>query len=234
MNKPQRILIVDDEVKIAEVIRSYLEKSGYEVYDAQTCAQARGILKTAGADLMILDLMLPDMSGEAFCREVRRDSQIPILMLTAKVAEAEILQGLEIGADDYVTKPFSVRQLVARVQALLRRSRITQEPQTAVLSFCGGELEMEPEKYEVRRSGAPVSLTPNEFRLLLALAANPHRVFTREDLIRAAFGNDFDGYDRTVDSHIKNLRQKIETDPKTPRYILTVFGVGYRFGGEPS
>lgn len=234
MNRPQRVLIVDDEVKIAEVIRSYLEKAGYEVYDAQTCAQARGVLATAGADLIILDLMLPDQSGEAFCREVRRDSQVPIIMLTAKVAEAEILQGLEIGADDYVTKPFSVRQLVARVQALLRRSGYSQENQAAVRSYNGGALELEPEKHTVRRDGTVVGLTPNEFRLLLTLAENPHRVFTREDLIRAAFGQDFDGYDRTVDSHIKNLRQKIEEDPKNPRFVLTVFGVGYRFGGEPS
>lgn len=230
--KPQRILIVDDEVKIAEVVRSYLEKGGYEVFEAYDCAQAQKALDIHSPDLMILDLMLPDMSGEDFCRRVRKTSRIPIIMLTAKVEEADILQGLDIGADDYVTKPFSVRQLVARVQALLRRSGDEASPLVNVLSFNGQDLVVEPQKHEVRKRGEAVNLTPNEFKILMTLITYPHKVFTREELIVSALGMDFDGFDRTVDSHIKNIRQKIETDTKAPKYILTVHGLGYRFGGE--
>lgn len=232
VTKPQRILVVDDEVKIAEVVRSYLEKSGYEVFEAYDCAQAKKALDTYSPDLMILDLMLPDMSGEDFCRQVRKTSRIPIIMLTAKVEEADILLGLDIGADDYVTKPFSVRQLVARVQALLRRSGEEAAPLVNMLSFNDQDLVVEPQKHEVRKQGEPVSLTPNEFKILMALITYPHKVFTREELIVSALGMDFDGFDRTVDSHIKNIRQKIETDTKAPKYILTVHGLGYRFGGE--
>lgn len=230
--RQQRILVVDDEVKIAEVVRSYLEKSGYEVFEAYNCAQAQGVLDAQQPDLMILDLMLPDMSGEEFCKLVRKKSRIPIIMLTAKVEEADILKGLDIGADDYITKPFSVRQLVARVQALLRRSGNESVPLTNLLSFNDSDLVIEALKHEVRKQGELVNLTPNEFKILMTLAATPHKVFTREALIESALGMDFDGYDRTVDSHIKNLRQKIESDTKNPKYILTVHGVGYRFGGE--
>lgn len=230
--KSHRVLIVDDEVKIAEVVRSYLEKSGFQVYEATTCTEARGIIERHQPDLMILDLMLPDMSGEAFCREVRTHSQMPIIMLTAKVEEADILNGLEIGADDYITKPFSVRQLVARVQALLRRSGAAAFPVPNQLSFDGQDLVIEPQSRVVRKQGETVNLTPNEYKILMSLVTYPNKVFTREELIAAALGMDYEGYDRTVDSHIKNLRQKIETDSKCPKYILTVHGVGYRFGGE--
>ncbi len=230
--KPQRILIVDDEVKITEVVRSYLEKEGFEVFEAYDCAQAQKVLENHQPNLMILDLMLPDMSGEAFCIQVRKNSRIPIIMLTAKVEEADILKGLDIGADDYVTKPFSVRQLVARVQALLRRSGEEAGPLSGVLGFNDNDLVIEPQKHEVRKQGQPVNLTPNEFKILMALVTCPHKVFTREELIVSALGMDFDGFDRTVDSHIKNIRQKIESDTKAPKYILTVHGLGYRFGGE--
>lgn len=230
--KPQRILVVDDEVKIAAVVRSYLEKSGYEVFEAYDCAQAQTVLDTRQPDLMILDLMLPDMSGEEFCKLTRKKSRIPIIMLTAKVEEADVLQGLDIGADDYVTKPFSVRQLVARVQALLRRSGTEPAPLANILSFNGRDLLIEPQKHEVRKQEELLNLTPNEFKILMTLVTHPHKVFTREELIVSALGMDFDGFDRTVDSHIKNLRQKIETDTKNPKYILTVHGIGYRFGGE--
>lgn len=230
--KPQKILVVDDEIKLAEVVRSYLEKSGYEVFEAYDCAQAQAVLDRNQPDLMILDLMLPDMSGEDFCRQVRRQSRIPIIMLTAKVEESDILQGLDIGADDYVTKPFSVRQLVARVQALLRRSAADAVPLTNQLCFNDRDLVIEPQKHEVRKRGELLNLTPNEFKILMTLVTYPNKVFTREELIVSALGMDFEGFDRTVDSHIKNLRQKIETETKNPKYILTVHGVGYRFGGE--
>lgn len=230
--KPQRILVVDDEVKIAEVVKSYLEKEGYEVFEAYDCAQAQKILDNHQPNLMVLDLMLPDMSGEEFCKQVRKISRIPIIMLTAKVEEADILKGLDIGADDYMTKPFSVRQLVARVKALLRRSGEEAGPLANMLSFNSGDLVVEPQKYEVRKNGVLVNLTPNEFKILMTLVTYPHKVFTREELIVSALGIDFEGFDRTVDSHIKNLRQKIETDSKDPKYILTVHGIGYRFGGE--
>lgn len=230
--KPQRILVVDDEVKIAEVVRSYLEKSGYEVFEAYDCAQAQRVLDADQPNLMILDLMLPDMSGEEFCRLIRKKSRIPIIMLTAKVEETDILKGLDIGADDYITKPFSVRQLVARVQALLRRSSEEAVPLANLMSYYDQDLVIEPQKHEVRKQSMLVNLTPNEFKILMTLVSYPHKVFTREELIESALGTDFDGFDRTVDSHIKNIRQKIETETKDPKYILTVHGIGYRFGGE--
>ena len=230
--KPQQILVVDDEVKIAEVVKSYLEGFGYTVFEAHDCAQAQKIMDRQPLDLMILDLMLPDMNGEDFCRQIRKKSRIPIIMLTARVDEPDMLRGLEIGADDYVTKPFSIRQLAARVQALLRRSGTESFPMANLLEYNEQDLVVEPMKHEVKKQGEPVNLTPNEYRILMTLITYPNKVFTREALIVSALGNDYDGFDRTVDSHIKNIRQKIETDPKNPTYILTVHGIGYRFAGE--
>lgn len=230
--KTQRILVVDDEVKITQVIKSYLEKEGYVVFEAVNCAQAEVILKSQSPDLMVLDLMLPDLSGEEFCKKIRKTSPIPIIMLTAKVEEQDILEGLNIGADDYMTKPFSVKQLVARVQALLRRASMENRVTSPLLAYNHGELTIEPDKHEIKKQGELVSLTPNEFRILMTLATYPNKVFTREELIIAALGEDFVGYDRTVDTHVKNIRQKIEVDIKSPKIILTVHGVGYRFGGE--
>lgn len=230
--KIQRILVVDDEIKITQVIKSYLEIEGYEVFEAINCTEAGQLLREKKPDLMILDLMLPDLSGEVFCQEVRKTSQIPIIMLTAKVEEAHILNGLEIGADDYITKPFSVKQLVARVKALLRRAGQEGSPNSGVLNYNHGDLMIEPEKHEVKKNGEVISLTPNEFKILLTLATYPNKVFTREELITMALGDDFAGYDRTVDTHVKNIRQKIEKDLKNAQYIITVHGVGYRFGGE--
>lgn len=229
--KNHSILIVEDEVKISAVIKSYLEISGYEVFEAQDCMAARKVLNFNKPSLIVLDLMLPDLSGEAFCREVRKTSRIPIIMLTAKVEETDILMGLEMGADDYMVKPFSVKQLVARIQALLRRSHDEIIPLINRIHFNADDLVIEPLKHEVRKQGVLVNLTPNEFKILMVLVAYPNRVFTRENLILAALGKDFDGFDRTVDSHIKNIRQKIETNSKEPQYILTVHGIGYRFGG---
>lgn len=227
-----RILVVDDEEKIAEVVKSYLENSGFKVYCAYTGKEALELFGTINPRLVLLDLMLPDISGEELCRTIRKKSRVPIIMLTAKVEEENILNGLGIGADDYVTKPFSPRQLVARVFALLRRSEDEKMPLANVLSFNNGELTIDSIKHEIRKDGLPVSLTPNEYNILMALVKYPQKAFTRDELVYLVLGEDYEGYDRTIDTHVKNLRQKIEPDVRAPRYILTVYGVGYKFGGE--
>ncbi len=229
--KQQKILVVDDEAKIVEAIKSYLESSGYTVFHAYDCAQAQKVMERHALDLLILDLMLPDMSGEDFCKKIRKTSRLPIIMLTAKAAESDMLKGLDIGADDYMTKPFSVRELLARVHALLRRSA-ESAPLFNTMIFNDRDLVIENQKHEVRKQGELVNLTPNEYKILTTLIAYPTRVFTREELIVSALGSDYEGFDRTVDSHIKNLRQKIESDTKNPVYILTIHGIGYKFGGE--
>ncbi len=175
--------------------------------------------------------MLPDLSGEEICVEIRKKSRVPIIMLTAKIEESDLLTGLNIGADDYITKPFSLKELYARIEAVLRRSSDDLVPLYNKTSFNHGDLEVEFESHTVKKKRVEINLTPHEFKLLAALIKYPNRVFTREDLIKAAFGDEFEGYDRTVDSHIKNLRQKIESDPRSPVYILTIFGIGYKFGG---
>lgn len=227
-----KVLVVDDEEKITEVVRSYLEKSGFKVYCAYSGNEALELFEKVNPKLIVLDLMLPDMSGEDICRTIRRKSRVPIIMLTAKVEEESILNGLGIGADDYVTKPFSPRQLVARVIALLRRSEDEIMPLSNTLSFNGGELIIDSIKHEVKKDGQVVSLTPNEFKILVTLVKYPQKAFTRDELVFLVLGEDYEGYDRTIDTHIKNLRQKIEQDVKSPVYIQTVYGVGYKFGGE--
>lgn len=228
----KKILVVDDEEKIVEIVASYLEHNGYRIYKAFSGKEAFRIFEKESPALVILDLMLPDVSGEEICRILRKKSRVPIIMLTAKVEEEDMVQGLNIGADDYITKPFSPRELVARVNALIRRT--SEEPVLSanVLEFNDGDLVVNTLKHEVKKGGKTAALTPNEYRILLALIKYPAKVFTRDELISLALGGDFDGFDRTVDTHVKNLRQKIETDPKHPRYILTVYGIGYRFGGE--
>lgn len=226
------ILIVDDEAKIVEVIKSYLESSGYEVYTASNGEAALASFERNQPSLIILDLMLPDISGEEVCRRLRKQSRVPIIMLTAKIEEKDILNGLDIGADEYVTKPFSPRQLVARVAALLRRAEEDTIPLARIMSFFNDDLVIDFQSYEVKKNGDVVNLTPNEFKILGALLKYPQKVFTREELIRYVMGEDFDGYNRIIDTHIKNLRQKIETDSRNPKYILTVHGIGYKFGGE--
>lgn len=232
MNHAKKILVVDDEQKIVEVVKSYLEHSGYEVYSAYDGRQALKLFEKVAPSLIILDLMLPDISGEDICRSIRKESRVPIIMLTAKVEEEDILKGLGIGADDYITKPFSPKQLVARVNAVLRR--MSEDPVTLsnTLSFHDGDLVIDNLKHEVRKRGCIVNLTPKEYRILLTLIKYPQKTFTREELINMALGDDFEGFDRTVDTHIKNLRQKIESDVKSPAYLLTIHGIGYRFGGE--
>ena len=228
----KKILVVDDEPKIVEVISSYLSKTGYTVYEAFTGREALETFHRVNPALVVLDLMLPDLSGEEICKALRKESRVPIIMLTAKVGEEDILQGLGMGADDYITKPFSPRQLVARIGAVLRRTENDLMPLSNVLSFNHDDLVIDYNSHGVKKAGAPVSLTPSEFKLLTILVKYPKKVFTRNELIYLVMGEDYDGFDRSIDTHIKNLRQKIETDHKHPDYVLTVHGVGYRFGGD--
>lgn len=232
----KKILIVDDEVKIVEFTEVYLINSGYVVYKAYTGKEALDIFHSNKVDLILLDLMLPDISGEQICNEIRKVSQVPILMLTAKSGDENIIHGLNIGADDYMTKPFSPRQMIARVNALLRRvpeeTSHNKQEKEEILSFYNDDLILKHSDFTVYKSGVNVNLTPSEFKLLYTLARRPNKVFTREELISIAFDDDYLGYDRTIDSHIKNLRAKIEDNPKECRYILTVRGIGYKFGGE--
>jgi len=228
----KRILVVDDEPKIVEVVKSYLENSGYVVLEAYDGKQAYEICDKMNPSLIILDLMLPDTTGEEVCRRLRKKSKVPIIMLTAKIEEEDILKGLDIGADDYVTKPFSPRQLVARVEALLRRTEDDSAFLSKVISFYDDDLMIDLIHYDIKKKGISVNLTPNEYKILSTMVKYPKKVFTREELISVVIGSDFDGFDRIIDTHMKNIRQKIETDVKSPQYILTVHGVGYRFGGE--
>lgn len=231
MQQRQKILIVEDEVKLIEVIQSYLENEDYIVESALNGNRALSLFDSFKPDLVVLDLMLPDFSGEEICKIIRQHSRTPIIMLTAKSEEESIINGLNIGADDYITKPFSPRQLVARVKTVLRRTKESLGHETALV-FNKGDLVLLVESHEVQKNGSFVSLTPVEFELLVRMAKYPKKVFTREELIAFAMGNDYEGNDRTIDTHIKNLRQKIETNPKEPEYILTVYGIGYKFGGE--
>lgn len=225
------ILVVDDEIKILEIVEAYLKKDGFQVYTATDGEAALDIFKKEKIHLVVLDLMLPKLSGEEVCRKIRTFSEVPIIMLTAKADEEDKLQGLAIGADDYLTKPFSARELVGRINALLRRSYRGESPLADILIFNDGDLEVDIKKFQVKKKGKVVNLTPNEFKLLNILLANPGHVFTRDQLLEKAFGKDFEGFDRTVDTHIKNIRHKIEDNPKESKYILSIYGVGYKFGG---
>jgi DNA-binding response OmpR family regulator len=226
MNK--KIVVIDDEASVQDVVRGYLEKDGYLVYVAGNGTDGLAVAERTKPGLVVLDLMLPDIAGEEICREIRSRSDVPILMLTAKASEDERIDGLALGADDYLTKPFSPRELVARVRAILRRTQGAEMPLVETLSFDGGALEIDTVQHEVRRDGQPVELTPNEYKLLVTLARYPGRVYSRFELINHVQGYNFDGYERTIDAHVKNLRKKIEPDPKHPRYVETVFGTGYR------
>ena len=223
----KKVVVIDDDLSVQEVTRAYLERDGYLVYLAGTAAEGLAVAERVKPGLIVLDLMLPDRSGEEICREIRERSDVPILMLTAKASEDERVAGLALGADDYLTKPFSPRELVARVRAILRRTQ-TETPLVELISFDSGALEIDTVQHEVRRDGEPVELTPNEYKLLQTLARYPGRVYSRFELINHVQGYDYEGYERTIDAHVKNLRRKIEPDPKHPRYVETVFGVGYR------
>ncbi len=224
-----RILIVDDEPELVRVIRSYMENAGFQAAAAFRGDEALQVFRAERPDLVILDLNLPGMDGLDVAREIRRLGQTPIIMLTARVEETDRLVGLELGADDYVTKPFSPREVVARVRAVLRRAQGGAAAPEVIRS---ADLEIDVGRHTVRRGDQPLELTPTEFSLLAALAGQPGRVFNRMQLLELAQGSAFEGYERTIDVHIKNLRAKIEPDPKNPARILTVFGIGYKFAEE--
>ncbi len=229
MNDIKTILVVDDEPKIVEVVEAYLKKEGFDVLTAKDGEKALKLFKNELIHLVVLDLMLPKISGEEVCNRIRATSDVPIIMLTAKSEEDDKIEGLAIGADDYLTKPFSARELVGRVKALIRRSYRDSSPLADYLIFNNGDLEIDINKMKVKKSGQYVNLTTNEFKILLALLTNPGQVFSREQLVERAFGLDYEGFDRTIDSHIKNIRQKIEDNHKEPKYIITVYGMGYKF-----
>ncbi|MFN3928536.1 MAG: response regulator [Thermoflexus sp.] len=219
------ILLVEDEPRMRQVVRAYLEQAGFRVIAVGDGPSALHAFRREQPDLIVLDLMLPGMDGFEVCRAIRRESGVPIIILTARIEEEDRVVGLELGADDYITKPFSPRELVARVRAVLRRAQGELAP-PAIIRV--GDLTIDLERREVRVGDREVRLTPTEFELLAALARHPGRVFTRLQLLERIQGVAYEGYERTVDAHIKNLRQKIEPDPKNPQYVLTVYGVGYK------
>ena len=226
----KKILVVDDEIKFVNVLRGYLEQAGFNVVTANDGKSALAVFRHEKPNLILLDLNLPEMDGLDVARTIRKESNAPIIMLTARVEETDRLIGLELGADDYIVKPFSPREVVARVRAVLRRS----EGETAPVEMLRvGGIEIDLLKHSVTVQAKPIELTPTEFELLVALIKNPGRAFTRMQLLDLVQGEAFDGYERTVDAHIKNLRQKLGDDPKHPRFILTVFGIGYKFAEDP-
>jgi len=222
------ILLVEDERKLRELVRTYLERAGFTVLSTESGAEALSLAASAAPDLLVLDLGLPDVPGETVAREVRAAGGTPILMLTAKSSEEDRVRGLELGADDYVTKPFSPRELVLRVQAILRRGGRPADDD--VLSFGAGTLLIDEPRRAVTVRGSEADLTPTEWGILVALAAVPGRVYSRFELINRVRGYEFEGYERIIDSHVKNLRRKIERDPGNPEIVTTVLGGGYRLG----
>jgi two-component system, OmpR family, alkaline phosphatase synthesis response regulator PhoP len=225
----KKVLVVDDDVKTVELVRLYLDRDGYQVLTAYDGIEALRLARESCPDLIILDLMLPDINGLEVCRTLRHESDVPIIMLTARTTDQDKLRGLDLGADDYVTKPFSPKELAARVRAVLRRLPGERGPEEIKC----GELSMDFTKHEAFFAGRPLDLTTVEFRLLGILVKEPGRVCSRASLIEEALGYDFEGFDRTIDVHILNLRRKLEPDPSHPRYIKTVYGIGYKFvGGE--
>lgn len=221
----KKILVVDDEKKIVDIVKAYLEKEGYQVVVAYDGISALELAKSQSPDLIVLDLMLPEISGWDVCRQLRKNSDTPIIMLTARDEVPDRIVGLELGADDYITKPFSPNELVSRVRAVLRRSEGKAMPKNILTA---ADLAIDVEKRQVYRNNEAIELTPMEFDLLKVMAENPGRVYSRMQLLDMVQGEAYEGYERTIDSHIKNLRKKIEPDPNTPRYITTVYGVGYK------
>ncbi len=223
-----RILVVDDEKKITTVLKAYLQQEGFRVSTALNGLVALTMFKENPFDLLLLDLMLPGMSGIEICHEIRKISSVPIIMLTARVEEEDRIRGLNIGADDYITKPFSPREVVARVRAVLRRINNETSPLANVISYDNG-LTIDNLQYKILLHDQEVRLTPSEFRIVGALAKHPERVLSRGQLVKIVQGHDFDGDDRVIDVHIRKIRQKIEATPSDPQIILTVFGIGYKF-----
>lgn len=227
----RNVLVVDDEPKILEVVCMLLESRGFRTYPADHGLSALKIFDAENISLVILDRMLPDISGEQICTAIRKKSRVPIIMLTAKVEEEDVVEGLYMGADDYIIKPFGLKELYARIEAVLRRTENDLIPLVRRNSWRDGDFMVDFEKNEVRKQGVSLSLTPSERNILSILIKYPGKVFTREELIESAMGTGFTGFDRAIDSHIKNIRKKVEDDPKNPVYILTIPGLGYKFGG---
>lgn len=225
------VLVVDDEPRIVDLAREYLEHAGFAVLTATDGPSALTAARLRKPDVLVLDLGLPGMDGLDVARAIRRESSLPIVMLTARDDELDRVLGLEIGADDYVTKPFSPRELVARIRAILRRVDRAMEPGDRI-EASGVSIDLA--RMRVEAEGRTVDLTPTEFQLLVALARQPGRIFTRSQLLDAIHGVAFESYERAIDAHVKNLRRKLEADPSRPRYVLTVYGVGYRFAEEPA
>ena len=223
------ILIVDDDIKLVQLLKTYFDKEGFIVYTANDGLDALQAARETKPDIMVLDLMLPGLDGWDVCRRIRRENDLPIIMLTARDEESDRLVGLEIGADDYVTKPFSPKEVVARVKAVLRRTNkqvVQKEPIKA------GGITIDIERHQVMKGNESVELTPTEFKILEVLASNIGKVFSRLQIVEQTQGYTFEGYERTIDAHVKNLRHKLENNPKVPQYIVTVYGIGYKFAGD--
>lgn len=225
------VLIIEDDQKLARIVRVYLEGADFRVSQASSVKEALRKLSEEPPLAVILDLGLPDGSGEELCQDIKALGDIPVIMLTAKSAEEERIAGFSLGADDYVVKPASPRELVYRLKSVLKRYD-GASASNGPLSFSQGSLVLDSKRHEISKDGQPLTITPTEFKLLLTLASTPHRTFTRDELVSRALGYHFEGYERNIDAHIKNLRQKIEDDPRRPQYIKTVYGVGYLFCGE--
>jgi two-component system OmpR family response regulator len=226
------VLVVEDDRKIARVVALYLEEAGYRVVVAE---DGRKALEAAAKEkplLVILDLMLPDLGGEQVIQELQQLGDIPVIILTSKSSEEDRVVGFALGADDYVVKPFSPRELVFRVKAVLKRAHRDDLADSEAVSFERGTLVLDGHRYEVKRRGVAVNLTPSEFKVLFTLASHPDRVMTRSELVEKALGYEFEGYERSIDAHVKNIRQKILDDPRNPSFILTVYGLGYKFIGK--
>ena len=230
MMTKRKILVVDDDRKIVDLVRLYLERDGYRVFAAYDGLKALELTRQKRPDLIVLDLLLPEVDGLDVCRILQAECEVPIIMLTAKTTEDDKLIGLELGADDYVTKPFSPRELVARVRAVLRRAGKQAPTGPSEMRFA--DLVIDRRCHEVWVRGEIVDLTPTEFKLLEVMAEDSGRAFNRLELLDRVFGYDFEGFERTIDVHVKNLRKKIELDPKRPIYVRTVYGVGYKFDGD--
>jgi len=225
----QKILVVDDEREIVKLVRAYLEQAGFRVVAAADGQEALTVFRHEKPDLVVLDLSMPRIDGLDVCRTIRRESDTPVIMLTARVEEQDRLIGLELGADDYIVKPFSPREVAARVRAVLRRTRPAPSAPAAITA---ADVTLDLTRHAATVAGRPIELTPTEFTLLRAMVAEPGRAFSRMELLDAAQGEAYEGYERTIDTHIKNIRTKIESDPKNPHYIVTVYGVGYKFAED--
>ena len=225
------ILIIEDEKGISKIIKSYLEKENYDVFQAFDGKEGFDIFEKENIDLILLDLMIPKISGEDLIKEIRNKSNVPVIMVTAKVSEDDIVNGLKLGADDYVTKPFSPKELMQRIKTVLRRIEKYNIPRADIIKTTDNRLEMDLEYNRFFKDGKEIFLTKNEFQIIKTLFSNPNKIFTREEIIEITFGFDYDAYDRAIDTHIKNIRQKIEDNPKKPSYIKTIYGMGYKSGG---